>query len=59
MAGAWRPAVDPASAQTLGSTGTALQYASKVSAWRRELNTRRGKAVAGLGAVAGAIHVGG
>ena len=41
---AWRPTAGPASPQTLGSTGTALQYASKVSAWRRELNTRRGKA---------------
>ena len=41
---AWRPAVGPASPQKLGSTGTALQYASEVRAWRPDLNTRRGQA---------------
>ena len=57
MAGALRLAVGPASTQTLGITGTALQYASKVSAWRRERNTRRGKATNTPGLRSRQIHL--
>ena len=36
---AWRPAVVARLARTLGSEGTALHCSSRVSAWRRELNS--------------------
>ena len=56
VARAWRPTAGPASPLTLGGTGTELQYANKVSAWRRELNTRRGKAANTPGSRLRQIH---
>ena len=41
---AWRLAVGPASTRTLGLAATTVQYASRVSACRRELNSHNGEA---------------